>query len=51
MNGKYTVACDDAAVYAAYEAIAQAVPEGVRRVCERWGEGADDVRRYDVYLV
>lgn len=51
MNGKFTIQCDDAAVRAAYEAIAGEAPARVRRVCERWGDGEDDVRRYDVYFV
>lgn len=51
MNGRFTVEHNDAAVRAAYEAIARAPAERMRRVCERWGDGADEFRRYDVHLV
>lgn len=50
MNGRFTIGSSDAAVRAAYEAIARVPAERVRRICERWGDGADEFRRYDVYL-
>lgn len=51
MSGRFLIEGGDASVRAAYERIAHSRAESVQRFCERWGEGADEVRRYDVYLI
>lgn len=51
MSCRFLIEGGDASVRAAYERIAHSRAESVQRFCERWGEGADEVRRYDVYLI